>query len=40
MDLLPFVRSGDVEGAVSWLEQHLERVCEQLLELMDEGEEA
>jgi DNA-binding GntR family transcriptional regulator len=42
MDLLPFVRSGDVEGAVSWLEQHLARVCDRLVSLMgpDHPEEA
>jgi DNA-binding GntR family transcriptional regulator len=39
MDLLQFVRSGDVDGAVTWLEHHLERVCEQLVQLMDESEE-
>jgi DNA-binding GntR family transcriptional regulator len=42
MDLLPFVRAGDVEGAVAWLEQHLARVCRRLVELMedDQPEEA
>jgi hypothetical protein len=29
--LLGFLRANDVEGAVRWLEEHLDQICERLL---------
>jgi DNA-binding GntR family transcriptional regulator len=37
MEIVEFLKSGDVEGAVTWLEHHLARVGRQLLDLMEEG---
>jgi DNA-binding GntR family transcriptional regulator len=34
-EVLKFLRKGDVEGAVSWLQQHLDRLCEELVALME-----
>jgi DNA-binding GntR family transcriptional regulator len=37
-EVLAFLRSGDVEGAVHWLQDHLERVCAQLVARLEEAE--
>jgi DNA-binding GntR family transcriptional regulator len=34
-EVLEFLRNGDVEGAVSWLHQHLAGLCEELVALME-----
>jgi DNA-binding GntR family transcriptional regulator len=34
-EVLKFLRSGDVEGAVAWLQQHLDRLCDELVALME-----
>ena len=38
MQVLEFIKGGDTEGAVRWLEQHLETVCDELVALMQEGD--
>jgi DNA-binding GntR family transcriptional regulator len=38
--VLSFLRSGDIEGAVRWLDDHLERVCAQLVAHIQESEQA
>lgn len=40
MQVLGFIRDGDTEGAVRWLRQHLETVCDELVALMEEGEKS
>jgi DNA-binding GntR family transcriptional regulator len=40
MQVLGFIRGEDTDGAVRWLEQHLERVCEELVALMEEGDQS
>jgi DNA-binding GntR family transcriptional regulator len=35
LDVLKFLRTGDVEGAVHWLQAHLQRVSDELLALME-----
>jgi DNA-binding GntR family transcriptional regulator len=34
-EVLQFLRRDDVEGAVAWLQLHLERLCEELVALME-----
>jgi DNA-binding GntR family transcriptional regulator len=36
LHLIVFIKSGDVDGAVKWLHDHLDRVCEELVALMEE----
>jgi DNA-binding GntR family transcriptional regulator len=38
MQVLEFIKGGDTEGAVRWLEQHLKTVCDELVALMQEGD--
>lgn len=38
MQVLGFIRDQDVEGAVRWLCEHLETVCDELVALMQEAE--
>jgi DNA-binding GntR family transcriptional regulator len=38
MQVLEFMKEGDTEGAVRWLEQHLASVCDELVALMEEGD--
>ena len=35
--LVEFIKAGDVDGAVDWLHHHLQRVCDELVSLMEEG---
>lgn len=39
LHLLEFIRAGDTAGAVRWLHAHLQRVCDELVALMEEGEQ-
>jgi DNA-binding GntR family transcriptional regulator len=34
--LIEFIKSGDVDAAVAWLHDHLQRVCDDLVALMEE----
>jgi DNA-binding GntR family transcriptional regulator len=36
--VLRFLKAGDVEGAVGWLQEHLERVSSELLKVMEQDE--
>jgi DNA-binding GntR family transcriptional regulator len=36
LHLIEFIKSGDVDGAVEWLHDHLQRVCDELVALMEE----
>jgi DNA-binding GntR family transcriptional regulator len=38
-EVLRFLKTGDVDGAVKWLQNHLERVAHDLLALMEEEQE-
>jgi DNA-binding GntR family transcriptional regulator len=38
MQVLEFIQRDETEGAVRWLEQHLESVCDELIALMQEGD--
>jgi DNA-binding GntR family transcriptional regulator len=38
MQVLEFIRAGDTKGAVRWLREHLETVCNELVALMEEDE--
>ena len=40
MEVLDFIKKGDTEGAVHWLEQHLETVCDELVALMEEADQS
>jgi DNA-binding GntR family transcriptional regulator len=40
MQVLGFIRKGDTEGAVRWLCEHLETVCDEMVALMEETERA
>jgi DNA-binding GntR family transcriptional regulator len=40
MQVLGFIRNDDADGAVRWLEQHLEHVCDELVALMQEGDQS
>jgi DNA-binding GntR family transcriptional regulator len=40
LQVLEFLRSGDADGAVHWLQEHLERVCEQVVALVERDERA
>lgn len=40
MQVLDYIRSGDTKGAVGWLQAHLDRVCEELVALMEAGDES
>jgi DNA-binding GntR family transcriptional regulator len=35
-EVLRFLRAGDVEGAVAWLEDHLQQVARELVEIMEQ----
>jgi DNA-binding GntR family transcriptional regulator len=35
--LVEFIKAGEVDGAVDWLHHHLQRVCDELVSLMEEG---
>jgi DNA-binding GntR family transcriptional regulator len=39
MEVLDYIRRGDSDGAVGWLQAHLARVCDELVALMKSGEE-
>jgi len=36
--VLPFLRTGDVGGAVDWLQEHLEHVCARLVDSLESAE--
>lgn len=38
LGLIPFLRAGDVDGAMQWLQEHLDRVCERLVDRLEAGE--
>jgi DNA-binding GntR family transcriptional regulator len=38
LDLLEFIKRGDTDGAVKRLQEHLQRVSDELISLMEEGE--
>jgi DNA-binding GntR family transcriptional regulator len=38
LHVLEFIRRGDIDGAVRWLHEHLQRVCDELVAIMEEGE--
>lgn len=40
LHLLDFIKDDDVDGAVAWLNAHLQRVCDELVALMEAGDEA
>jgi DNA-binding GntR family transcriptional regulator len=40
LQVLEYLRSGDADGAVRWLQEHLERVCEQVAALVERDERA
>jgi DNA-binding GntR family transcriptional regulator len=40
MQVLEFIKEGDTEGAVRWLELHLHTVCDELVRLMEEGDKS
>jgi DNA-binding GntR family transcriptional regulator len=39
MQVLGFIRSHDADGAVNWLRDHLATVRDELIALMEEGDE-
>jgi DNA-binding GntR family transcriptional regulator len=39
LHLLEFIRAEDEAGAVDWLHNHLQRVCDELVALMEEGDQ-
>jgi DNA-binding GntR family transcriptional regulator len=36
LHLIEFIKAGDIESAVAWLNDHLQRVCDELVSLMEE----
>lgn len=40
VQVLAFLRAADVDGAVHWLQDHLEHVCERLVERLTEGDQS
>jgi DNA-binding GntR family transcriptional regulator len=36
LHLVEFIKAGDIESAVAWLHDHLQRVCDELVALMEE----
>jgi DNA-binding GntR family transcriptional regulator len=36
LQLIEYIRAGDIDGAVAWLHDHLQRVCDELVALMEE----
>ncbi len=35
LHLIEFIQAGDIDGAVAWLQEHLQRVCDELVALME-----
>jgi DNA-binding GntR family transcriptional regulator len=35
LHLIDFIRAGDIDGAVAWLQEHLQHVCDELVALME-----
>jgi len=35
LHLIEFIKAGDIEAAVTWLQEHLQRVCDELVGLME-----
>jgi DNA-binding GntR family transcriptional regulator len=35
LHLIEFIAAGDIDGAVAWLQDHLQRVCDELVALME-----
>ena len=35
LHLIEFIKAGDIEAAVAWLQEHLQRVCDELVALME-----
>jgi DNA-binding GntR family transcriptional regulator len=38
LHLIEYIREGDIERAVTWLQNHLQRVCDELVALMEEDQ--
>jgi DNA-binding GntR family transcriptional regulator len=40
LHLVEFIKDGDIDSAVAWLQEHLQRVCDGLVALMEEEKQA
>jgi DNA-binding GntR family transcriptional regulator len=38
VQLIEFIKAGDIESAVQWLHDHLQRLCDEMVALMEEDE--
>jgi DNA-binding GntR family transcriptional regulator len=38
LKLIEFIKAGDIENAVQWLHDHLQRLCDEMVALMEEDE--